>query len=366
MGRLNKKPFIRHWLQEIYNDKEVKYSKYYSSVDLYEKLIACDLFDYPPISLKGFTTILNRIDANKDLDFFSCRLRRAKKDKTYEYSFRRSNTRSCSIHTKRKLEYESSSRSRRRCHRDSTTDSALTSTTVSPSTTIEHSNSVVEEVASPTNTSSLANTHSQFIPIPVPVPVKVPVPVEVPVPMHVPVPVHIPVHIPVHVPTEEMYAPTRSPTETPVTNVTNTLAQSIASSKLPKEVSDYIDSSKGLNFSVTPRINTISPWLPNIDIKPSSSIDDCFKKYMLMTATELGYKHLTSKQQYTLAAAIVTCESFVAGFPKPVVKPSTFHRKWWLKYENEKRMNPTYAPYVMNNKFGQNRVGHCSTRVCLQ
>ena len=142
------------------------------------------------------------------------------------------------------------------------------------------------------------------------------------------------------------------------TNVPNTESIKLLPNDLPKEVAEYIHSAKNLGFKATPRKNVLFPWMPDIQIKVSSSFDDCFRKYLLMTATELGYRQLTSKQQYKLANAIVARKSFLAGYPKPVVTPSTFHRKWWLKYDNERRTNPTNAPYVLNNRFGENRIGY--------
>ena len=48
----------------------------------------------------------------------------------------------------------------------------------------------------------------------------------------------------------------------------------------------------------------------------------------------------------------------MAGYPKPVIKPGTFHRKWWLKLQREKRINPVNGLYIMNSHNGKNRIGY--------
>lgn len=208
-------------------------------------------------------------------------------------------------------------------------------------------------LASNTNSAPCDTSKSNIKTVAVPIPV----PIEIPVPIHVPVLVPIPIYVPdpKQSNSPETVPPPIQPTVAP---------KLLDLSPMPKHVEEYIATSKDLDFKVTPRKNFIHPWMDDIEIKLTSRIVDCFCKYMLITAAELGYKWLTQKQQHELAIAVVNRESFLASYPQPVVSPHTFHRHWWLKFDKERQMNPLHAPYVMNSRKGENRLGYVEYLQC--
>ena len=78
--------------------------------------------------------------------------------------------------------------------------------------------------------------------------------------------------------------------------------------------------------------------------------------YLVNIAIKYRYNQLTYQDQLILAEAILKRESYTAGYNKPIVTPTHFHKYIWSKYDNEARMNPGNAPYVLQNKRGENRV----------
>ena len=71
----------------------------------------------------------------------------------------------------------------------------------------------------------------------------------------------------------------------------------------------------------------------------------------------MDYKQFSYKVQLLLADTILKKESYVAGFSKPLMSPSTFHRMY-LKVQSESRLNPSNAPYVLKLRKSENREGY--------
>ena len=95
--------------------------------------------------------------------------------------------------------------------------------------------------------------------------------------------------------------------------------------------------------------------MDNIDIRDEIVYDNKFFHVLLMTAYDLDYKRVAYKHQLILAEAILNHESFLAGYSKPLIKPITFHRMYFTKYEDAKRLNPCTASVVLDSKKGKNR-----------
>ena len=112
MGKVNKKPILAQWLKESYNNKYFKYDTYYSNNDLFDRFTSSNDYSFLNLSLKGFTTLFNRVE--KHFNWIECKLNRANKDKSYKYIFYRSNTRSASNKNKRRSNITETSRRQRR------------------------------------------------------------------------------------------------------------------------------------------------------------------------------------------------------------------------------------------------------------
>ena len=96
------------------------------------------------------------------------------------------------------------------------------------------------------------------------------------------------------------------------------------------------------------------------DIKVDKTLKSCsseFKTFLLTKAYELDYRELTYTNQLKLGRAIIRRESYIAGYPKAILRPKTFY-KLWLKLHKEIKSNPANAPYVLKSKRGQNKKGY--------
>ena len=115
-------------------------------------------------------------------------------------------------------------------------------------------------------------------------------------------------------------------------------------------VHEYISKSKELDFEMSPRKNTIYPWLKNdIELKDAKTCNDKFKTYLLCQAVDLRYKTFSHKQQLELGEAIIRRESFLAGYSKPIISSTHFH-KLWILFQDEIRTNTGNATYVIHSK----------------
>ena len=126
---------------------------------------------------------------------------------------------------------------------------------------------------------------------------------------------------------------------------------------IPPKVEALIEATKDLDFKVFPRANVFMPWMPNIEKKNDKTFNEEYRSYLVMKASEMGYKDLKYNIQLMLGEAILRKESYIAGFKKPLMTPSTFH-KMFVKVHNESCTNPINAPYVLKSKKGTNRRGY--------
>ena len=77
----------------------------------------------------------------------------------------------------------------------------------------------------------------------------------------------------------------------PVTQSSVNFEEILQSCRLPLHVESYIESSRHLDFDITPRKNIINPSLPDIDlINHKKQYGESFCMYLLMKAIELGLK----------------------------------------------------------------------------
>ena len=111
-------------------------------------------------------------------------------------------------------------------------------------------------------------------------------------------------------------------------------------------VMKYIESSKNLPFEDNIRRNLFTSESDSIAIKTNIECDGHFKAYLLNIAHELNFGLFKFKDQLTLAKAIIDRESYIAGYKKPVLSPSYFHREVWSKFKFTQRNNPSQAPYI--------------------
>lgn len=114
-------------------------------------------------------------------------------------------------------------------------------------------------------------------------------------------------------------------------------------------------SAANLDFSMTPRKNVIFDWMGDIKVRDDKTYSEKFYNVLLMTMTNLGYKHLNQKNQTLLAQSVLDRESYLAGYNGALVKSATLH-KIWLKYTNAKRLAPETVADVLHNKKGENRI----------
>ena len=64
------------------------------------------------------------------------------------------------------------------------------------------------------------------------------------------------------------------------------------------------------------------------------------KMYIIGIAKDMDFKDLPFCHQLELGNVIIQEESYIAGFPKPIMTAHHFH-KLWLKLENATRNDPS-------------------------
>ena len=145
-----------------------------------------------------------------------------------------------------------------------------------------------------------------------------------------------------------MYSPTHIPlANQPVVNkkTTELFNECAKACSLPSHIEDYIQTTEDLDFKSETRMNVFSPWSPAIPLTENiRSYDQNFCSYLLIKASELGYKNLSYKNQLKLAEAILAKESYIAGFMCPLI--ARFHIMY-TKFVDENCRNPVNAPYTI-------------------
>ena len=158
---------------------------------------------------------------------------------------------------------------------------------------------------------------------------------------------------PTTTPTTTNTTPT-TPVPTTNTNTINTTSN-VAPYVLPPCIKGYINETLHLDFTSKSCINVFQPWLGEIKVNKKKTCDENFKTYIIRIAKEMNYRDLPFLHKLELCNAIIRCESYVAGFPKPIMTPCHFH-KLWLILENATRNDPSQAPYVLKCKRNKTKM----------
>lgn len=98
---------------------------------------------------------------------------------------------------------------------------------------------------------------------------------------------------------------------------------------------EYIQSSKNLNFELSPRPDFRPNITDTIPIRSKKRMSKATKWHMMATASALGFEDVTKKMRMMLAEAIGQREAYLGGYKKPPVAKSIID--WWNDYSIVKR-----------------------------
>ena len=284
MGRKSKTPHLLRWMQQIHEDECIHTRTFFTSSEIFlmfqEYYVKCTLQN--DITHNGIISNINQIIKEGIFPFLKRLEKKTRYKKESLYIFLDNND-------DLNMDLKDINVRKRRF--------ATPQSVISPSK--KATPQATPQVSPQASPQAISQDIPQATPQVVPTPQVIPQATSHLIPSAVfhPIPYYIQPIIP--------QAPTPSPPSPPVPPV-DYFNEILKASTLSAKLESFIESTKDLDFKSTPRRNVFHPWLPDITInRKVKAYNDNFRKYLIMKASEIGYKELTFKNQLKVGEALL-------------------------------------------------------------
>ena len=123
------------------------------------------------------------------------------------------------------------------------------------------------------------------------------------------------------------------------------------------EIKDYIATSKTYNFKVRPRLNPFSTNDKDTEIElrePGSRVTEAMKWAMIAICSDMGARMLMKNFRDLFFKALITTQSYLNGFDRPVFTIKYFN-KLWLTFLHCVKHKPERMSIIFQPKYASHQ-----------